>query len=81
MADTKPQSKKSLQALFAELGDKKLIIVGPGNMKLQDSRFAVQEVGLDHVIIKLLGEEQLVIPFSSITSLKLERQQVTVTYR
>lgn len=81
MAENKPLSKRSLQSVFAELGDKKLIIVGPGNVKLQDSRFALLDTGVDHVVIRLLGEEQLVIPFAAITSLKLERQQVTITYR
>lgn len=81
MADNKPLSKKTLQNAFAEMGDRKLILMGPGNSKLQDSRFAIQESGTDHVVIKLLGEEVLVIPFSSITSLKVERQQLTITYR
>jgi hypothetical protein len=81
MVDAKPVSKKTLQNVFAEAGERKLILMGPGNSKLQDSRFTIQEAALDHVIIKLLGEEHLVIPFSSITSIKVERQQLTISYR
>jgi hypothetical protein len=78
--DAKPTSKKTLQNVFAEIGERKLILVS-GTQKLQDSRFVVQEAGLDHVVIKMLGEELLVLPFAAITSLKLERQQLTITYR
>lgn len=81
MAENKALSKKTLQNIFAEMGERKLILLGPGNTKLQDSRFAIQDAGTDHVVVKLLGEEVLVIPFSSITSLKVERQQLTISYR
>ena len=78
--DAKPTTKKTLQNVFADVGDRKLILVC-GTAKVQDSRFLVQEAGADHVVIKMLGEELLVIPFSAITSLKLERQQLTINYR
>lgn len=78
--DAKTTTKKTLQNVFAEIGERKLILVC-GAQKLQDSRYLVLEAGVDHVVIKMLGEELLVIPFASITSLKLERQQLTVTYR
>lgn len=81
MVETKPTSKKTLQSVFAEMGERKIVLMGPGNSKLQDSRFAIQEAGVDHVVIKLLGEEHLVIPFASITTLKVERQQLTIAYR
>ena len=78
--DAKPTTKKTLQNVFADIGDRKLILVS-GAQKMQDSRFLVQEAGADHVVIKMLGEELLVIPFSAITSLKLERSQLTINYR
>lgn len=81
MVETKPTSKKTLQSVFAEMGERKIVLMGPGNSKLQDSRFVIQEAGVDHVVIKLLGEEHLVIPFASITTLKVERQQLTIAYR
>ncbi len=81
MADLKPTSKKTLQNAFAEMGDRKLILVGPGNARVQDSRFAISDAAVDHVVIKLLGEEVLVIPYASIGSMKVERQQVTISYR
>jgi hypothetical protein len=82
MTDAKPPlSKKTLQNVFSEMGERKIILLGPGNTKMQDSRFVIQEAGVDHVVIKLLGEEHLVIPFGSIISLKVERQQLTITYR
>jgi hypothetical protein len=81
MADLKPSSKKTLQNIFAESGERKLILQGPST-KLQDSRFSILDAAVDHVSIKLLGDqESLVIPYSAITSLKLERQVLTIQYR
>jgi hypothetical protein len=78
--DAKPTTKKTLQNVLADIGDRKLILVS-GASKLQDSRYLVHEANADHVVIKMLGEELLVIPFSAITSLKLERSQLTINYR
>lgn len=81
MADLKTISKKTLTQLFAEAGERKLVLQGP-TTKLQDSRFQIAEVGPDHVVIKLLGDgEVLVIPFTNISTLKFERQVLTITYR
>jgi hypothetical protein len=81
MSDAKQTSKKTLQNILAESGERKLILQGP-NAKLQDSRFAIVDCAADHVVIKLLGDqEQLVLPYSAITSLKLERQVLTISYR
>jgi hypothetical protein len=41
----------------------------------------VGEAGADHVVIKLLGDEQLVLPYSSILSIKVDRTQVTIRLR
>ena len=79
--DAKPTSKKNMQNAFAEMGDRKIVLVGPGNVKLQDSRFAIVDAAADHVVIKLLGEETLVIPYAAVSSVKVERQQVTISYR
>ena len=81
MTDLKPTSKKTMQNQFAEMGDRKIILIGPGNQKVQDSRFAVQDAAADHVVIKMLGEEVLVIPYAAITSMKVERQVLTISYR
>jgi hypothetical protein len=80
-AEQKPSSKKTLQNVLAESGERKLVLVGPNNSKLQDSRFVIAEAGLDHVVIKLLGDELLVVPYSAISDLKLERQVLTIRYR
>ena len=80
MVDAKPISKKTLQNAFAEMGDRKIVLVN-GPSKLQDSRFAIAECAVDHFVIKLLGEETLVIPYAAITSLKIERQVLTISYR
>jgi hypothetical protein len=81
VADLKPTSKKTLQNIFAESGERKLVLLGPNNQKLQDSRFAIADAAADHVVIKLLGEEQLVIPYASVADVKLERQVMTIRYR
>ncbi|HEY4220899.1 MAG TPA: hypothetical protein VGO62_06140 [Myxococcota bacterium] len=80
MVDLKPTSKKTLQQVLAEAGDRKIVLAN-GPQKLQDSRFAVLEAALDHVVIKLLGEETLVIPYGAVTSIKVERQVLTISYR
>ena len=85
VAASPPSAKvvvRTLQQVFLDAGaDKKLLSLGPGPEKIQDSRFSVGEAHADHVIIKLLGEEQLIIPYSSILTVKLERSQITIRLR
>ena len=80
-ADLKPSSKKTLQNVFAESGERKLVLLGPNNSKLQDSRFTIADAALDHVAIKMLGDEVLVLPYACICEVKLERQVLTIRYR
>jgi hypothetical protein len=64
------------------IGEKKLLITGPGpTEKLQDARIGIGEAHADHVVIKLLGEEQLVIPYSTILTVKIDRTQITIRLR
>jgi hypothetical protein len=79
VAPTKPRSLQ--QVLQEATPDRKLLILGPGPEKLQDSRYAVGEVGENYLAIRMLGDEQLIIPFSSIISVKAERTQVTIRVR
>ncbi len=73
---------RTLQSLFSDsVTDKKLLILGPGPEKLQDSRISIGEAHADHVVVKLLGDEQLIIPYSTILTVKLERTQVTIRLR
>jgi hypothetical protein len=76
-----PPARTLMNVLAEQTADKKLLVLGPGPEKLQDSRYSIGDVGADHVVIKLLGEEQLVLPFSSILSVKVERAQVTIRLR
>jgi hypothetical protein len=76
-----PPPRTLTQVLTEQTVDKKLLILGPGQEKLQDSRYSVGDAGADHVVIKLLGEEQLILPFSSILSVKVDRTQVTIRLR
>ena len=81
MVDTKPTSKRTMQAVFADVGERKLVLLGPNNERLQDSRFAILDIGMDHVAIKMLGDgEQLVLPFTAIKSVKVERQLMTIRW-
>jgi hypothetical protein len=80
VVDLKPTSKKTMQNAFAEMGDRKIVLIS-GATKVQDSRYAIADAAIDHVVIKMLGEDVLVIPYASITSMKIERQQVTISYR
>jgi hypothetical protein len=76
-----PPARTLMNVLAEQTADKKLLVLGPGPEKLQDSRYGIGEVGADHVVIKLLGEELLVLPFSSILSVKVDRTQVTIRVR
>jgi hypothetical protein len=73
-------TKKTLANVFLDVGERKLIFQGPDNLR-QDSRYAVTEVAADHVVFKLLGDELFVLPFTSIMSVKVERQTMTIRYR
>lgn len=79
----KKEKPKTLQDVFSDgVADKKLLIQGPGpTEKLQDSRIGIGEAHADHVVIKLLGEEQLIIPYSTILTVKIERGQITIRLR
>lgn len=81
-AAAKPKVK-TLQDVFSDgVSDKKLLIQGPGPAeKLQDSRIAIGEAHSDHVVIKLLGEEQLIIPYSTVLTVKIDRTQITIRLR
>lgn len=81
MATLTPNSKTMQQLLQECTPDRKLLILGPGAEKLQDSRFAINEIGENYVAIKLLGDEQMIIPFSSLIMVKAERTQVTLRLR
>jgi len=79
---TAPQKSRTLQQVLQDATpDRKLLILGPGNEKMQDSRFQISEIGSDYIAIRLLGEEHLVVPFSSLISVRAERTQVTLRIR
>lgn len=78
----KQPKPRTLQDVFSDgMSEKKLLILGPGPEKLQDSRVGIGEAHADHVVIKLLGEEQLIIPYSTILTVKVDRTQVTIRLR
>lgn len=79
----KKEKPRTLQDVFTDnAAEKKLLIMGPGPAeKLQDSRFGIGEAHVDHVVIKLLGEEQLIIPYSTVLTVKVDRSQITIRLR
>ncbi len=60
--------------------ERKLTFQGPDNLR-PDSRYAIVEVNEDHAVFRLLGDDLLVIPYVSITSLRVAATQLTVRYR
>lgn len=77
-----PSKSKTLQQVLQECTpERKLLIVGPGPEKLQDSRFSIAEIGENYLTVRLLGDEQLIVPFSSLVSVRAERTQVTLRLR
>ena len=73
--------KRSLSHILEEAGsqNKKLAFQGADNLR-PDSRYALVEIASDHVVIRLIGEEQLVIPFTAIQSLRVSNTQLTIRY-
>jgi hypothetical protein len=76
-----PKTKTLQQVLLECTPERKLLILGPGPEKLQDSRFTIAEIGENYLVVRLLGDEQLIVPFASIVSVRAERTQVTLRLR
>lgn len=74
-------SKRTLQQVFQEAAvtEKKLVFHGPDQIR-PDSRHGIAEVAADHVAFRLFGDEALVVPYSSIKSLKSGTTQLTIRY-
>lgn len=73
--------KRSLKQIFEESLqlERKLTFQGPDNLR-PDSRYAIVEVNDDHAVFRLLGDDMLVIPYGSITSLRVAATQLTIRY-
>ena len=75
-------SNRTLKQVLTECAqmDKKPTFKGPDNIR-QDSRHSIAEVAEDHVVFQLLSDEAFVMPYSSITSLRVSGTAVLVQYR
>lgn len=73
--------KRSLLHVLQEASanDRKLVFQGPDNLR-PDSRYAIVEIASDHVVFQLVGDEKLIIPFTSIQALRLSTSQLTIRY-
>ncbi|MFZ9887071.1 MAG: hypothetical protein ACO3JL_06180 [Myxococcota bacterium] len=73
--------RRTLRHLFEESmqQERKLLFHGPDNIR-PDSRYAIVEAQEDHVVFRLLGDDLLVIPYASITSLRVSMGQVVIRY-
>lgn len=74
-------TKKTLKQIFQESAqlERKLTFQGPDNIR-PDSRYAILEVAEDFAAFRLLGDEQFILPYSSITALKVAATQLTIRY-
>ena len=74
-------SKRTLKSIFEESAnlDRKILFKGPDNLR-PDSRYAIIEVAMDHVVFRLLGDDEFVIPYNSILTLTVGKTQLTVRY-
>ena len=79
---SKSNPKRTMVRIFEECmtTERKLSFQGPDNIRA-DSRYAISEIGGDYVIFQLLGDDQLVVPFSSISSLRVTPTALSVRYR
>ena len=73
--------KRTLRHILEEAcgQQKKLAFHGPDNLR-PDSRYTIIEIASDHVVIQLIGEEQLAIPFAAIQSLRVSSTQIAIRY-
>lgn len=74
--------KRTIKQIFEESLqlERKLTFHGPDNLR-PDSRYAIVEVHEDHAVFRLLGDDLLVVPYASITSLRVAATQLTIRYR
>ena len=74
-------NKRTLKQVFHEAAasEKKLTFQGGDNLR-PDSRYAIGEISEDHVSFKLLGDEVLIVPYSSIASLRVGPTSLGVRY-
>lgn len=74
--------KRTIQDIFEESLqlERKLTFQGPDNLR-PDSRYAIAEVNEDHAVFRLIGDDSLVLPYASITSLRVGATQLTIRYR
>lgn len=74
--------KRTLKQVFEESLqlERKLTFQGPDNIR-PDSRYTIAEVNEDHAVFRLLGDDMLVVPYASITSLRVAATQLTIRYR
>jgi len=81
MADVEV-SKRTLKQVLTECAqlDKKPSFKGPDNIR-PDSRHSIVEVAEDHVVFQLLSDEAFVMPYASITALRVSGTAVLVSYR
>ncbi len=79
--EVRANKKKGLFELFqlASQLDRKIVFQGPDNIRM-DSRHAICEIGVDYVTFRLLGDDELVIPFAQIQSVRVQPTQMTVRY-
>ena len=75
-------SKRTIKQVLTECAqmDKKLGFKGPDNIR-PDSRHTIAEVAEDHVVFQLLSDEAFVMPYASISALRVTGTAVTVQYR
>jgi len=73
--------KRTLATVFEESVqvDRKLTIHGPDQIR-PDSRYKITEIHADHVVIQLLGDDLLVLPYTSISSLRVQATGLTIRY-
>lgn len=74
--------KRTIKQIFEESLqlERKLSFHGPDNLR-PDSRYAIAEINEDHAVFRLIGDDNLVLPYASITSLRVGATQLTIRYR
>lgn len=74
--------KRTMQKVFEEAAqlERRLEFLGPDQIRL-DSRHQIKEIAADHVVFNLLGDDILVIPFSSMVNVRLTPTTLQVRYR
>jgi hypothetical protein len=74
-------SKRTMKHLFEEAAqfERKIAFLGPDNLR-PDSRYQVVEIAADYVVFQLLGDDQMILPWTAIHAIRMDKTTLSIRY-